>query len=152
MFISEKRTRGVMRILFGHQFLPKETKYLSEQFLGRLATSVNDEPHVTPVRYAFESGRIYINIAVNSKKMRNILRNNRVAFVVDDYLEKGGVKRARGVYVKGEAEIHESGEIYEFGIKLIRVKYESAKGFQRGPNENRAIILIKPKKVLSWGL
>ena len=80
------------------------------------------------------------------------MKNNKVAFVVDDYLEKDGIKHARGLLIEGEAEIHENDEIYQLGRRLIYEKYRSELGFKRGFSENRVIIVIKPKKVLSWGL
>ena len=132
--------------------LPKEEKYLSEQFVGRLATSVRNRPHVTPVRFGLKYGRIFIDISKDSKKMRNIMKNNKVAFVVDDYLEKDGVKYARGLLIEGEAEIHENDKVYQLGRHLINEKYKPELGFRRGFSENRAIIVIKPKKVSSWGL
>jgi len=54
--------------------------------------------------------------------MRNIMKNNKVAFVVDDYLEKDGIKHARGLLIEGEAEIHENDEIYQLGRRLIYEK------------------------------
>jgi nitroimidazol reductase NimA-like FMN-containing flavoprotein (pyridoxamine 5'-phosphate oxidase superfamily) len=152
MFVSGRRLRLVMTLLSRHKFLHKETKYLSNQFIGRLATSRNNKPHVVPVRYAFQYGKIYINTAKNSRKVRNILENNNVAFVVDDYCDDGRIKRARGVFIEGEAEIYESGNIYEFGTQLIMKKYTSEKGFRSGSQKNRVIIVIKAKKVSSWGL
>lgn len=152
MFISEKKIRWLMKALTGSNYLPKEAKYLSEQFVGRLATSTKDMPHITPVRYGFKYGKIFIDIAKDSKKMRNIIKNNKVAFVVDDYLEKDGIKCARGVLIEGEAEIHERGKVYELGKRLIHEKYKPEMGFRKGFSENRAIVVIKPKKVLSWGL
>lgn len=141
-----------MKLLSGHQFLPKEAKYLSEQFVGRLATSRNNKPHVVPVRYVFKTGKIYVDTAKNSKKVRNILKNNNVAFVVDDYCDDKGIKRARGVFIEGEAEIHENDEVYKLAKRLIREKYRPEKGFRRGFQENRVVIVIKPKRISSWGL
>ena len=150
--MSGKKFRWLMKILIGCELLPKEAKYLSDQFVGRLATSVRNKPHVTPVRFGFKYGRIFIDIAKDCKKMRNIMKNNKVAFVVDDYLEKDGIKHARGLLIEGEAEIHENDEIYQLGRRLIYEKYKPELGFKRGFSENRVIVVIKPKKVLSWGL
>jgi nitroimidazol reductase NimA-like FMN-containing flavoprotein (pyridoxamine 5'-phosphate oxidase superfamily) len=120
--------------------------------VGRLATARDNKPHVVPVRYAFKSGKIYIDTARDSKKTRNIIKNNRVAFVVDDYATLDGVKRARGVLIEGQAEILESGKNYELGRKLIREKYSSVKGYQKGFCKDRVIIVINPNEISGWGL
>ncbi|MCD6241731.1 hypothetical protein J7K27_09550 [Candidatus Bathyarchaeota archaeon] len=66
--MSEKKFRRLMKILTGCELLPKEAKYLSGQFVGRLATSVKNKPHVTPVRFGFKYGKIFIDIAKDYKK------------------------------------------------------------------------------------
>ena len=68
-------------------FSEKESTFLKEQRLGRIATvSSNMQPHVVPVSFEFDGSYLYFggwNLK-NSLKFRNILQNNKVAFVVDD--------------------------------------------------------------------
>lgn len=92
-----------------------------------------------------------MDIAKDSKKMRNIMKK-KVAFVIDNYFEEDGVKHARGLLIEGEAKIHENDKIHRLGRRLISEKYKPELGFKRGFSENRAIIVIKPQKILSWGL
>lgn len=50
-----------------------------------IATSRPDgNPHLTPVWFAWFSGKIYICISENSVKARNIARNPRVALALED--------------------------------------------------------------------
>jgi pyridoxamine 5'-phosphate oxidase family protein len=69
------------------RFSENESAFLKEQRLGRIATvSSNMQPHVVPVAFEFDGSYLYFggwNLK-NSLKFRNILQNNKVAFVVDD--------------------------------------------------------------------
>lgn len=86
-------------------FTQQEIDYLQSQRLGRLATIAPDgQPHVVPVgfRYNPEQGTIDIggHDFAKRKKWRNVLRNPRVAFVVDD-IASVQPWRARGVEIMG---------------------------------------------------
>jgi pyridoxamine 5'-phosphate oxidase family protein len=89
-------------ILFNEQ----ERAYLASQRLGRLATSsVDGQPHVVPVGFSLREGYIHFS-GFNLKgtaKYRQILRNERVAFVVDD-LASVDPWTPRMVTIKGIAE------------------------------------------------
>src|SRR5881397_3851580 len=67
------------------KFTEKEAEYLVEQRLGRIATASPDlEPHVVPVGFEFDGSYIYFGgwSLGRTLKFRNIMRNNKVAFVV----------------------------------------------------------------------
>jgi len=152
MNLARNKLRWAMKLFVRQQFFPKEKQYLEKQFVGRLATARDNMPHVIPVWYALKSDKIYIDTARNSKKTRNVLKNRRVAFVIDDYVNIGGIKRPRGILIEGQAEILQSGENYNIGRKSIQEKYGSAQGYQVKPLKNRVIIVIHPEKILGWGL
>jgi pyridoxamine 5'-phosphate oxidase family protein len=64
------------------------------------------QPHVVPVAFEFDGTYIYFggwNLK-NSLKFKNILKNNKVAFVVDDLISITPWK-PRGIEVRGMAEI-----------------------------------------------
>ena len=90
------------------EFSEKESKYLKEQRLGRIATVSPDiQPHVVPVAFEFDGSHFYFggwNLE-KSLKFRNIRQNNKVAFVVDD-LVSVDPWRVSGVEIKGIAEIN----------------------------------------------
>jgi pyridoxamine 5'-phosphate oxidase family protein len=72
-------------------FSQRELEYLRGQILGRLATvSRNQIPQLTPIGFAADEGKIYSTIKHDSVKARNIKRNPRVSFVVDDSPSWGG--------------------------------------------------------------
>jgi pyridoxamine 5'-phosphate oxidase family protein len=84
-----------------------ESEYLSQQNLGRVATSAPDgQPHVVPVVYEFDGKYLYFsgwNLS-RSLNCRNIIRNPRVAFVVDD-LASVRPWKPRGLELRGLAEV-----------------------------------------------
>ena len=86
-------------------FTPAELAYLRSQKLGRLATVGPDgAPQVRPVGFAVdaETGTIDIIGRDNpaTQKWRNVVRDGRVALVVDD-LAPGGGWHPRAVEVRG---------------------------------------------------
>ncbi len=112
--------------------------FVTDRHLATLSTVRRDgTPHVVPVgfRYNPDEGTIDIgglNFA-NSKKYRDALRNPRVAFVVDD-VPSINPWRARGVEVRGEAEVLTTGgkEIMaDFADEMLR---------------------IRPRRIVGWGI
>jgi len=133
-------------------FSQKESEYLREQQVGRLATvSRKQIPQVTPVGFGVDEDRVYLNIKHTSKKARNIMSNPRVSFVVDD-MPSWEVIRA--VLVSGKADLISSGKLHETGRDLIYKKYpryEEDYGV-REDGWSKYILVITPIKVSSWGL
>jgi pyridoxamine 5'-phosphate oxidase family protein len=116
----------------------QEIAYLNSQILGRLATAnAQGQPHVTPVgfRYNAETGTIDVSgyDLAATKKARDIERNPRVSFVVDD-LESVKPWRPRGVTIRGTAVI-----------------YNDSNSVDGGPFGSTWIRII-PNRVVSWGL
>ncbi len=110
-------------------FTGAEVEFLAENFLGRVATvSPAGQPHVVPVTYRFDGHAIIFggwNLA-KSLKFKNLVANNKVAFVVDE-LVSTKPWRVRGVEVRGEAQPYQA-------------------------DGNMTLVRISPKRVRSWGL
>lgn len=119
-------------------FTNAELEYLRSQRLGRLATVGPDgQPHVVPVGVHYNPELDTIDIGghdfARRKKYRDIQRNPRVALVVDD-LASISPWIVRGVEIRGEAEVMESG------------------GETLGPGFDPEMFRIRPARVVSWGL
>ncbi len=83
-----------------------EIAYMHSQKLGRLATIDKDgAPNVVPVVFKYNSDLDTIDIhghqLSSSKKFKNIQRDGRVSFVIDDVLPPW---EARGIEIRGTAE------------------------------------------------
>jgi pyridoxamine 5'-phosphate oxidase family protein len=90
------------------EFTDAELAYLSDQSLGRIATSQPDGMlQVSPVGFRHNPELDTIDISghgmASSRKYRNVADNGRVAFVVDD-LESVKPWRPRCVEIRGHAE------------------------------------------------
>ncbi len=100
-------------------FSEAEAQYLAENFIGRVATSApSGQPHVVPVGYRFDGESITFGgwNLTKSLKFRNLMANEKVAFVVDDLVSTRPWK-VRGVEVRGKAEPVAS----EGGVTMVRI-------------------------------
>ncbi len=107
-------------------FSANELAYIQSQKLGRLATLSEDgAPNNVPVSFHYNAELSTIDIGGyklgTSKKFRNILRDGRVSFIIDDVLPPW---EPRGIEIRGTAEalvIRQSQGEEQFGDALIRV-------------------------------
>ena len=120
-------------------FTKEEREYLlSGVRLGRLATIGSDgTPHVVPTSFRYNPDHDTLDIGghdfAKRKKYRDVLKNPKVAFVVDD-IASVNPWRARGIEIRGEAKVLATG-----GTELMR-------GF------SPEMFRITPKRIVSWGL
>ncbi len=119
-------------------FTLAEIAYLQSQRLGRLATVGPDgQPHVVPVGFHYNPDLDTIDIGghdfAKRKKFRDVQRNPRVAFVIDD-IRSVNPWRVRGIEIRGEAEVLETG-----GKDIM-------------PGFDPEMFRIKPKRIVSWGI
>jgi hypothetical protein len=64
---------------------PEVEKFLEGKFFGELGTTMKDgSPHVTPIRYTLEDGKILVNTTTSRVKYFIIRRDGRVCLPVDD--------------------------------------------------------------------
>ena len=92
-------------------FSQNEIKYLKSQRLARIATAaISNEgyiqPDVAPVGFDFDGDYFYVggmNI-LKSTKYKNVLKNNKVAIVIDD-LKSVEPWDPRGIKVYGTADV-----------------------------------------------
>ena len=94
-------------------FSEKEIEYLKSQRIARIATAATGppsagpvQPDVVPVGFDFDGEYFYvggINI-LKSRKYKNVLKNNKVAIVIDD-LKSVDPWDPRGIKVYGTADI-----------------------------------------------
>jgi pyridoxamine 5'-phosphate oxidase family protein len=117
-------------------FTEAEIEYLRSQRLGRLATlGEGGEPHVVPVGFTYNAALGTIDIGGHgigkSKKFRDVGRDGRVAFVVDDVLPPW---KPRAVEILGVAEMLSEGG------KNIHANFDDE------------LIRIHPTRIISWGI
>ena len=97
-------------------------KILARNTVGRLAFALQDRVSVLPVHYVYEDGWIYGRTSAGGK-LREILRNRRIAFEVDEHTQ---LFEWRSVVVRGPLYLIDPGtlpadrRIYSKAVSLIR--------------------------------
>jgi pyridoxamine 5'-phosphate oxidase family protein len=118
------------------RFTQAEIEYLGSQRLGRLATiNAAGELHVVPVSFRYNPELDTLDIGGRwlgqSRKYRDVERDGRVAFVVDDVAPPA---LPRGIEIRGRAVVSATG------------------GQEIRPNLAPEIIRITPTRIISWGV
>src|SRR5262245_21537726 len=105
-------------------------RFILTHVVARLATSGRDgQPHVIPFCYAFDGERFYFVVDEKPKRhtgkplkrIRNIVENPQVAFVIDDYTEDW--TQLAYVLVSGTAVAVEDENEYYRDLELRRQRY-----------------------------
>lgn len=125
-------------------FSQKEIEYLKSQRLARIATaavSIQDErsvqPDVVPVGFDFDGEYLYVGgmNLLKSTKYRNVLKNAKVAIVIDD-LKSIDPWDPRRIRIHGTADITTRQGGY----------------MESTDHPNPQYIRITPKRKWSWGI
>jgi pyridoxamine 5'-phosphate oxidase family protein len=125
-------------------FTEKEKEYIKSQKLARIATSTTsnlsegtNQPDVAPVGFDFDGEYFYIggmNI-LKSTKYKNVLKNNKVALVIDD-LKTIDPWDPRGIRIYGVADT-----------------IDRQGGYMSDKDRSQSLyIRIKPIKKWAWGI
>jgi pyridoxamine 5'-phosphate oxidase family protein len=122
-----------------------EIEYLRSQHIARIATvSISSEdgnmavqPDVVPVGFDYEGGYLYVSgiNLLKSTKYKNILKNHKVAVVIDD-LKTVDPWDPRGIKIYGDADV---------------VSRQDGYMDQTGHSVHK-YIRIRPSKKWSWGI
>ena len=128
------------------EFSKAEERFLATNELGRLATVSSDGmPHVVPVCYIYEVGILLIATDYSTRKYRNLLSNEKVAFVVDTY------RPNRGILVQGNARMLESGPEFRAVYDAFYKKFDWVRADPWKEGEAPFVRIESIRKV-SWGI
>jgi nitroimidazol reductase NimA-like FMN-containing flavoprotein (pyridoxamine 5'-phosphate oxidase superfamily) len=129
------------------KFTIKESKFLKENEVCRIATCTKDVPHIAPVTYYFVDGFFYFATDYDTKKYANLKKNDKIAISVDIYLPG----KHKAVVVQGHTTFIEKGPQFK---KLYEIFYKKFAWVREDPwKENEApFVKITPKTKISWGL
>jgi PPOX class probable F420-dependent enzyme len=130
-------------------------RYLEAHRVGHLTTvDVGGGPSVVPFCYATDGAFVYSALDEKPKRVRpealarvrNLLANPQVAFVVDDYDEDW--TRLQYLLVHGEADLLEPGrEDHARAVELLREKYLQ---YREMAIDERPVVRIEPLRVRFW--
>ena len=129
------------------EFSSEEERFLEENELGRLATiSPSGMPHVVPVCYIYHSRSLWISTDCNTRKYRNIVANDKVAFLVDV-----GFDSNRGMLIQGNAKIYVRSAEYREIYAIFHKKFNWVRADPWKEGEV-PFIRIEPVQKAKWGL
>lgn len=120
--------------------------FLKGKRFGKLATTMKDgSPHVTPMWYMLEDGRVFVNTTRHRVKYFNIKRDSRVCFLVDDGYPY--------VILFGRAKFAEERDPKK-DIEALAIRYMGEKAGRKAARERywkdeRISIEIVPERVVS---
>ena len=126
----------------------KEEKFLRENEVCRVATSLNGVPHIVPVSYLYEDGFFFFATDYGTKKYANLIRNNKIALDVDVY---GSSTDNKAVIVQGVVEFIERGSEFRrlYTIFLSRFEWVRRDPWKEG---EAPFVRVIPNRKVSWGL
>jgi hypothetical protein len=127
-------------------------------FLGgartcRLASVGPAGPHVTPLWFVWREGSMWMQSLTRSQRWADLMRDPRVAVVVDDgeeYLELRGVELRGEVTTVGEIPRVGAEDIPELTVVEAAFARKYLDGGEFGYDERHAWLRLHPTKVVSW--
>jgi len=129
----------------------KRDEFLKSQKILRLATiGKNNTPYIVPVWYMYSSKKIYIGTNTRTQKIKNLKKNNHIAFVVDVGIKSPNIY---GVNGKGTANlILDKTRVKKIAIKILLRYFDSMKkkSAQELLEDTDCIIEIVPEKFTVW--
>jgi general stress protein 26 len=125
--------------------------FLSKGRIVRVSSVGPDgSPHVAPVWYVYENGKLYLFTGPNSRKARNIRENSKIAFCVDVGEAFYDLKAVVG---KGAARILTDKKFNDEIGKKILLKYLgdlNSPAAKQLTNMEQVVIEITPTTKTSW--
>lgn len=132
----------------------KRDKFLREQKVLRLATIDKEGmPHVVPVWYKYQKGKIYVGTNTRTQKAKNVARNSAlVSFCVDVGVHAPDIY---GVLGQGTAELltADKPKIKKIARQILLRYFDDIKGNESAEellDETDCIIQITPVKFTVW--
>jgi PPOX class probable F420-dependent enzyme len=133
----------------------QQIAFLASQRVGRLATAdARGNPHVVPVCFAIADASLYVTIdekpkraaALPLKRLRNMMDNPAVAFVVDRYDDDWS--RLGWVMLRGHADVLIDGSEHDRAQALLRERYAQYHTMQL---DELPVIALRIERATNWG-
>ncbi len=130
-----------------------------------IGTSLKGVPHVTPVVYVFDGQKIFFNTSKEAKKLKTLLKNNKVAFLIDKR-DLSNIYENKAVLFSGVVKIY---GLMDIPLRFINMfsarslfmkkypeytkKYRTSelpRAWQLTPIIARILVEVKPIKIIYW--
>ncbi|TRZ86906.1 MAG: hypothetical protein D4R88_10120 [Methanosarcinales archaeon] len=136
-----------------------------ESSFAYVGNALHGVTHVTPVVYIFDGQRIFFNTSKESKKLKMLRKNRKVAFLIDTR-DMSNIYQNKAVLFTGEAKIY---GLWDVPLRFFQMlgarslflkkypeytkKYatsELPKAWQLTPIIARILVEIKPVRIIYW--
>lgn len=125
--------------------------FMNLQLLASFATiGSGNEPHVVPVFFTYEDGKVCVQTDRRSVKVRNLSRNDDVAITVYSE-EEAVIIRGKGRIVENEGEFAKrtQGHIDKYRLRLDGHGRDSL-GIPLFNKKIRCVVEVVPKRIIYW--
>jgi len=138
---------------------------VKESSFAYIGTALRGITHVTPVVYVFDGQKIFFNTSKEAKKLKIMLKNNKVAFLIDKR-DMSNIYENKAVLFKGEVKIYGMLDIPLHLVQMLSAlhlfikkypeytrKYSTSelpKAWQLTPIISRILVEVKPVEIIYW--
>jgi nitroimidazol reductase NimA-like FMN-containing flavoprotein (pyridoxamine 5'-phosphate oxidase superfamily) len=111
---------------------------------------LKSEPHVVPVFFTYDHGRVYVQTNRDSVKVRNLTRNSNVA-VATYHGEEAVIIRGKGRVIKDENEFarRTQDHIGKYQLRLDEQGRDSL-GIPLFNNKVRCVVEVTSERIVFW--
>jgi len=145
--------------------LAEVASFMEREWLASFVTvDAEGKPHVVPVWFTYDGGKVHVQTDRKSMKVRNINRNDNVAVAVYSG-EEAVIMRGRGTVVEDEKQfvrltqlhIDKYNRLFNIahrteGIEYIKLDEQGrdSMGISLFDSNVRCVIEVKPDEILFW--
>jgi len=125
--------------------------FMKRQRIASFATvDTENKPHVVPVWFTYDDGKVFVQTDRKSVKVRNLKKNNSVAIAVYS-AEEAVIIRGKAQIIRDEEEFvkRTRQHISKYNLKLDEQGRDSM-GIPLYNSEVRCVVEITPKKTVFW--
>jgi nitroimidazol reductase NimA-like FMN-containing flavoprotein (pyridoxamine 5'-phosphate oxidase superfamily) len=130
------------------KFSDKEIRFLNYMRVGRLATMDGEGIHLVPICPVFDGTVFYMGTHAKTRKVRNLRKNNKATFLIDQYSEDW--MRHVAAMMIGTVEIIDKGPEFEKAKALLEAKYQQYKELFQIKEGESVIMCFEPTQVVTW--
>ena len=120
--------------------------FISEPNIAVVSTTgPTGRPHAMPIWYLWRDGKVLFHTGPNSKKMRNLRKNNRISVVVDTKAAPYKV-----VVIEGTARELPEDRVLGREMAIHYLGETMGARYADRPSEPSTLVEVTPTKVISW--
>jgi nitroimidazol reductase NimA-like FMN-containing flavoprotein (pyridoxamine 5'-phosphate oxidase superfamily) len=123
-------------------------RFLNYARVGRLATTDGADIHLAPLCPVFDGDVFFMATHARTRKVRNLRRDSRATFIVDQYSEDW--MRNVAVMMTGTVDIVETGLEFEKAKTLLEAKYQQYRELFAIKEGESVILCFRPAKAVTW--